>query len=289
MTQHHNASSFMKTRYQKLALTLLLVLFSVLSITKIFDSYGFTYTDESFERSLYAFGIAKTLNGAISIMQGTEVALEPAGIGVILTPGQILDPINDLVERFSWVMLLSATSLGIQKVLIGMFSSTIFSSTVAVALCIVAFSLWRSSYFSAKLKNILYRIVMFIFILRFVIPSMAIANDGLYTAFLQPTYEESTLNLAASDKAISKISTDSAEKKNQDITWYGFLGNSIESAINSINVDQRVADIKAEAENITKHIVDLIVIFTIQTILFPLFFLWLAVKLIKSSLTVNFQ
>ena len=42
----------------------------------------------------------------------------PAGVGVTLSIGELLDPFNDMVERFSWVMLLTSVSLGIQKILL---------------------------------------------------------------------------------------------------------------------------------------------------------------------------
>lgn len=45
--------------------------------------------------------------------QGTEVAVEPAGVGVIFTPGQILDPVNDLLEQFSNLMLAASVAFGI--------------------------------------------------------------------------------------------------------------------------------------------------------------------------------
>ena len=38
-------------------------------------------------------------------------------VGVVLTAGEILDPLNDLVERFSWIVLLAASSLALQLLL----------------------------------------------------------------------------------------------------------------------------------------------------------------------------
>ena len=66
--------------------------------------------EQAFSRALIGYAIARGLNGAISVAQGTEVAVQPAGIGLNFAPGEILDPINDLVERFSWIMMLAASS-----------------------------------------------------------------------------------------------------------------------------------------------------------------------------------
>ena len=100
----------------KLFLSLFFILAIVFNLNQALDNSSQHYVDKAFNRAIISFGIAKTLNGVISVAQGTEVAIQPAGVGINLTPGQILDPVNDLIERFSWIMLASTTSLGIQKV-----------------------------------------------------------------------------------------------------------------------------------------------------------------------------
>ena len=54
----------------------------------------------------------------ISVVQGTQVSVQPGGVGVTFTPGQALDPINDLVEQFSLLMLGASVSFGVQLALI---------------------------------------------------------------------------------------------------------------------------------------------------------------------------
>ena len=88
------------------------------SFFKPIDNSSQTQLDSALTRAMIGFGLARTLNGVISVAQGTEFAVQPAGVGVNFSPGEILDPINDLVERFSWVMLLATSSLGVQKILL---------------------------------------------------------------------------------------------------------------------------------------------------------------------------
>ena len=90
----------------------------VLSSVTSVDRYARADFDVLFQRALVTFALARTLNGLISAVQGTEIALQPAGVGITLTPGEILDPLNDLVERFSWIMLGASISLGVQQVLL---------------------------------------------------------------------------------------------------------------------------------------------------------------------------
>lgn len=279
--------NFIKDNYRKVIITVLLLLLAFFSVSKLldtfsFDTFGEKYTEEGFTRSLAAFGIAKGLNGLISVVQGTEVAIEPVGVGVILTPGQILDPVNDLIERFSWVMLICTTSLGIQSILLTIFSSFFFSIAVSTTLFLIVLFIWNDQLASINLKNILYRLAAFLIILRFFIPLMAITNDGLYKAFLEPTYIESKRQLEQSNTAIANLS-DNQKINNEaaDKSWY-------EVMIDSINIDKSYEQLKVEADNLTSHIIDLIVVFTMQTILFPLIFIWLSMKLIKANFSFRF-
>lgn len=285
---------FFKHNYQKVIISVLLLSLAFFSVSKLldafsFDTFGERYTDEGLTRSLAAFGIAKGLNGLISVVQGTEVAVEPVGVGVILTPGQILDPVNDLIERFSWVMLICTTSLGIQSILLSIFSSFYFSILVSITLLLLALFIWRQPQYSTDLKNIFYRFTIFLIILRFFIPLMAITNDALYKAFLEPTYIESTQKLEQSNTAIANLSDNQKiNKEAADKSWYEVMSSSIESAMESLDVDRYYEKLKVEADNLSSHIIDLIVVFVMQTILFPLVFIWLAMKLIRANFSFRF-
>ena len=110
------------TKRRKITLTLVAIVTAALAWSGVADGLSDDYADEAFKRALVTFAVARTLNGVISVAQGTEVAVEPGGVGVNFTVGQILDPINDLVEHFSSVMLVATSSLGLQNILLNMTS-----------------------------------------------------------------------------------------------------------------------------------------------------------------------
>ena len=136
-------------------LSLIAVALTVLAFSNALDDAGSKSTEDALVRALATYGIARALNGVISVAQGTEVAIEPAGVGVILTPGQILDPINDLVERFSWVMLVSSASLGILNVLLSISAwywlSIVLTCTLGIALALQ----WREQSISTFVRSFL--------------------------------------------------------------------------------------------------------------------------------------
>ena len=90
-----------------------LVAIVALAWAKPLDAIAETQVDAGLKRALTSFAVARVLNGIISVAQGTEIALTPGGIGANLTPGQILDPVNDLVEQFSELMLFASVAFGI--------------------------------------------------------------------------------------------------------------------------------------------------------------------------------
>jgi len=175
-------------------------------------------------------------------------------------------------------------------VLLTIFSSANFSIAVAVALLLIVLFVWRERGTSKATKNILYRLAAFLIILRFFVPAMAISNDGLYKAFLEPTYQQSTQQLEQSNTTIANISQDNQQvpAETQDKSWVELLNNNIDAALDSIDIDKQVQRLKAEADTMTSHIIDLIVVFTMQTILFPLIFIWLALKLVKANFSFRF-
>ena len=70
--------------YVLLGLALLALI--AVSFARPIDRSGESQLDDAFTRALIGFGIARTLNGVISVAQGTEFAVQPAGIGSISPP-----------------------------------------------------------------------------------------------------------------------------------------------------------------------------------------------------------
>ena len=124
--------------FKRIYAPLLLVAILFLSWTSPLDAMSTEQVDAGLKRALVTFATARMLNAVISVAQGTDVAIEPAGIGVKFAPGEILDPINDLVEKFSTLMLFASIAFGIQKILINLGGHWAVSATLsaAVVLCV---------------------------------------------------------------------------------------------------------------------------------------------------------
>lgn len=268
--------------WRKLTVSLLVALLVLLAGQGGIDSIGRDYTEAGLKRALITYGIARGLNGVISVAQGTELAFEPAGIGVVLAPGQILDPINDLIERFSWVMLASATSLGIQRVLLNVTAWPLFTLLVTGLVLLALCMLWWPRA-PVGPRRLLYRTAAVLLIVRFAVPVIAILNEGLYSYFLEPQYTASRQQLELKTQEIGELNAQahSAVPPPDNESWLDAAKRGYAQATDAFNIERRLESLKRVAADLSEHAINLIVVFSLQTILFPLLFLWLALQLVK--------
>ena len=263
----------------KSATTVALLFALALAVSGSLDRAGSDYTEAGLKRALVTFAVARGLNAVISVAQGTEVAIQPAGVGVNFAPGEVLDPINDLVERFSWVMLASATSLGVQKVLLELFAVPLVNGLLAALLTAAAVTLWHS-YGPVPLRRTLWRVTLLLLILRFAAPLMALVNQGLYEGFLQPRYEHSSREIQRIEREFRTLQENERQAQ-PDVAEQGVLERAREAyraTVERFDVERRLEHYRRIADAISEQLVQLIVTFLFQTILLPLLFLWLVVR-----------
>jgi hypothetical protein len=271
-------------RYLSLALVVAVMI--AVSFLKPIDQSSESQLDSALTRALIGFGIARTLNGVISVAQGTEFAVQPAGVGVNFSPGEILDPVNDLVERFSWVMLLATSSLGIQKILLEVSSWIGISFMLAGAGLFWLLTRWRSGA-ASDLANLASRILLIILLIRFLIPLGSLANDWVYQRFLQPKFEVSSQQLEVAGNRIREINSRNSEAPAETDTFRQKAKNLYQSVTSKFDFDGMLNDYKESAESVTEHAVNLIVVFVLQTVIFPLVFLYLVYRLFKFLILPN--
>ena len=254
-----------------------------LAVTGLADDASENYADQALKRALVTFAVARGLNGVISVAQGTEVAVEPGGVGVNFTVGQILDPINDLVEQFSSVMLVAASSLGLQKVLLtmtGWWGATLLFVVAAVVLAGVA---WWPGGARAAAESVAVRVFLVLAFVRFALPVLIIGTHIVFSAFLEGEHDAATAILEATSAEIEEFNVEDAAAANgvDDASFMQRLGEMIDSSMRQLDVSGRLDRLQASASNASEQIVNLIVIFVLQTILLPLAFLWLFVEGLK--------
>ncbi|MGE4382651.1 MAG: hypothetical protein AB7D41_05575 [Arcobacter sp.] len=267
--------TFILNNINKLILLFFTLIALFLATSFTIDENAKNMINESFKQAIIVFGSAKALNGVISLAQGTELDLPFITVAI----GQILDPINDLVEQFSLIMLASLVSLGIQKILLNFVTNEIFNYVLFAF--IIIFNIWLFKRFTddEKLRNIFFRITFILLFLRFSIPMIGYVNNISYNYFVKPQYNIETLNenISKVTNDLSKINQETIKQKQEESSFLGKITEKFDSSY----YEKRVDDYKNAVDNSSEYIIDLIIVFIFQTILLPIAFLYILYVLLR--------
>jgi ABC-type multidrug transport system fused ATPase/permease subunit len=273
------------TSRRRIIASILVAVSATLALSGIADSAADDYADEAFKRALVTFAVARGLNGVISVAQGTEVAVEPGGVGVNFTVGQILDPVNDLVEQFSSVMLVATSSLGLQKILLNMAGWWGTTAIFVVATVFLVGALWWPGGARAATGSWAARIFVVAAFLRFALPVLVVGTHIVFSAFLESEHDAAAAVLEATSSQIEEFNRQEAVQLpgEESSSFVDRLGELLDSSMRQLDVSGRIERLRANASNASEQIINLIVIFVLQTIILPLAFLWILVEGMKRA------
>lgn len=231
------------------------------------DDAALHQVDAGWKRALATFAAARALNAVISVAQGTELAVQPAGVGVTLAPGQVLDPVNDLIEQFSTLMLLASAAFGAQRVLIGIGAWWPVSLLLSAVAIVWAVWRWRGPAPPRWLSQALVGLL----VVRFMVPAVALGSEAMFQLFLAPDYQAGQQTLERSSSEIGEMNAPVAtppadESVAERVRRWWSQGS---------DVGARFEALKAVANRAIEHVVRLIVVFTLQTLVLPLLLGWL--------------
>lgn len=240
----------------KIFLTFILVVVALCSLFVEIDKSAFLIYNESFDRAIYSFALAKGLNAIISVLQSSEVNLS-FFVGATIGIGQVLDPINDLVERFSMIMLISSVSLGVQHLLLLMGKSMFVKVLLLLSAVIVIIGIWVKKFNISVIFNFVFKLLLLLIVLRFGAVVFIHANEILYNKVYATEYKESSDFI---DRYKSNLEVLQKDQKR--------LASSL-------------PQLESRSETFSKKVIKLITIFVVTTILFPLFFIWIFLYLMR--------
>jgi hypothetical protein len=250
------------------------------------------YLLETAKRAGFIYLAARGINAGVSLLQSVEVGVVAAS----LHPGQALDPVNDAVERLSWIMLLSLASIGVQKILMEMAPWLGTVILLSIAMLVILLGIWLPKYMKIDLRGLGLKLVLLALVVRFFIPVAYVMNQAVYTRFLDSKYTAAAGAVAEAKDALGDKSegvqgTAVDEAGNEDPGEVrelsplpqegeeGLIATAKKWMKNTAEVGSKIDRIKAVTVHFFEHTVSLTVIFLLQTILIPMFVLWLLVKL----------
>ena len=250
---------------RRIALALIVALTVACAWLAPLESTANRYVDAGLKRALISFATARALDAVISAAQGTEVAVQPGGVGVVFSPGQVLDPVNDLVEQFSDLMLTASVAFGAEKVLIGIGAHWLISVMLSLSALVWVAVYLRQYSAPAWLSRLLVLLLM----ARFAMPVAIIGSDMLFQQFMHDDYQASQQGIESVSGQIDKLDVPAAAAAEP-----GFLERFKDWATQQTDLKTRYENLKHAAEQATERIIKLMVIFLLQTLVFPVAMLW---------------
>ncbi|GHU28072.1 hypothetical protein AGMMS50256_09360 [Betaproteobacteria bacterium] len=243
----------------------LVVLMALCAWMPSFTTKANEQVDAGLKRAVATYATARLLNGIISVVQGTEVSAAPAGVGMTFSPGEILDPLNDLVEQFSQVMLMAMIAFGIEKVLLTVGASWVIS----LALSLIA-AIWCLLHVQKKTEpRWLARLLLVLFVTRFAMPVSLMATDVVFEHFMASDYQESQEVLKTVQGEASELGTVAVEEKQG--FWEKLKSTTVDAFAEA---RAKLESLKQAAESAVDHIIKLMGIFVLETIVLPILFIW---------------
>ncbi len=238
---------------------LLLALFSFM----LLEGRGNDYLDRALLKATASYGVARGLNGVVTVIKESSISAGMV-VGGTLAIGQILDPVNDLIERFSWVMMLSIISLGTQKLLLTIgLKAGIVLFAAALPFALLA---GRNGY----VKRLGYKLILLAIVIQVALPVMTTVGSFISTGYLQGRYQQAETAITATQLAIEQEYT--FDEEGTDSKWYK-------------KYDPRtiIQSVKNQAAELTEHLVELIVIFSFETVVLPLVTLWGLLQVLNAA------
>ncbi len=263
---------------RRTVLTICLALGAALSWGHGLDQAAQENTGATLSRALAAFAVARGLNGVISVAQGTELAIQPVGVGVTLTLGEVLDPLNDLVEQFSWLALLACVSLGTQMLLAEVAANVWINGALSAAAAAGVLALWIPA--AAPVRVPLLRLATVLLFARFLFALVTLTTGLVDQLVLAERQQEALDRIEFTRERIEELQQQAGEATPPEDpsapTVLQRFGAFLDDQRQALNVKAQLDALTERAENAIEELVNLIVVFVVQTILVPVAALLLA-------------
>ena len=254
-------SPAVKARIGRVAIHAAIAAVVLLAVAPLADRVGGEALDGSFKRALAALATTRGLDAAISLAQSSEVSfsLGPGGsIGI----GQVLDPVNDLVEQYGTLLMTSTTALGIQQVGLRLGQSLGWWLFVPSLVALAAASAARGS-MATGLTTWGRRLFALALFARLAIPTAAWIDGIVADRFLEADYLAATAVVERTTERLEDMKAEGPDKP-----WY--------ERLNPVKViGEQAKQLSDTLGTAAESIVNLVIYFTVSTIVLPLGTLWL--------------
>lgn len=209
-----------------------------------------------------SFATARLIDRGIAFVSEAQV-----GVGVAsIKPGQLLKPLQDMAVRYSDLMVLTMTSIGLQLFLLEfgklaalpLFGTGILLSAVMLLLGPPG---WRGT------ATYLLRIfIALLLVIRIGVPLAAFGVAELSDWVLEPQRIAAEAALSGETAALQRVDQPLQSGDEGSLSWLKQM---------AAQANDMFAAVKSFSDNMVEKLIQLIVVYSLQTLVFPLLSLWL--------------
>ena len=164
---------------KKLLPSIFLIILLFLAWSKVLDKKATELNIETTKDVATTLAITRSINAGLSVVQNSSV-LVGLGVQADVAIGQVVNPINDFLDRFSWVLLFSLISLGIQNLIITLSQTILINTIVTISIISSIIAIYKQTNFN----NFIYKFTIFILFIRFAIPIIEYTNGYIYNSMM---------------------------------------------------------------------------------------------------------
>lgn len=228
------------------------------------DRVSTEYLDAALVASGAVYATARGINALVSLLQGTEVN----AFLLTFTVGELLDPVNDLIERFSAVMMVALGALALQKILLVVVSHISFNILLTLLAAVgLASALWGTP----RQAAIAWRVFLVMVVLRFALVLVVLANAWVDTIFLKD-------NEAAQYRAVQRFQG--------ELDAASSLADGSTRGLDALDVRQRIRALGDQVSEFAASLINLLMSLVLKSILLPLGFFYLVLGLLRRLLNI---
>lgn len=222
------------------------LLLTVFAWVGIVDQYAEEYINASLVSAGTSFGVAKLFNATVSVL--STITLNIPVVGSIQI-GELLDPLNDLVEDFSSVMKYAISSLLIQKFLVEILQTVHFK----VFLLISGIAFVLTKYTLREYRSVAYKVFLFAVICKFSIAAVALGSSWVDKAFIDQVVQQ--------ENSVLESFPVSPDQLDETLDLSSEIKQQISTEIEAVEIEQQIMQtqlqaLQRDAEDTQKKIAD---------------------------------
>ncbi len=244
------------------------------------DANTDTYFTESMTKAGVAYGVCRMVNASVSVVKESQIQIEPAGLGVSLAAGQILDPLDDMTERASDILVTSIVSLGIQKIAYEICVAYAPPVIGMALLALLATSLVQGDRATA-LRAIVLKSILLMAVARLCLPGSSIINSFLHENYFAPQITEASDQLKMSSPEMERLKDMQMPAIDGVVgtvkNGFAFVGKKSSDLKEALEAMLR--NMGTMVSNLLKLSYLYVAIFAVQVVLLPIGVFWLLTQL----------